>query len=520
MQSNFRHNLIESVVGLIVLTVVGALTRLIGPTQIMSGMLAVPLDTEVTWDADKKTYSAAPAVDETAYLVLVKNGSLLDRTFDSQVSGIERPRRIYVRQNEASESLFDKSAQTGVDLDEALRLRHLHVEPGDQLVMVIVGERGARFTQSDVTGAGSSLMPLGVFSVGESMFYAAFAVVIAMALARPARSTAVLFMALLTMTSTSDSDSTPKRDTRREIQIGEVSGNIDFALVSIREDECDAVYERFEPTKVVVGGRQLYSYSQIRNDRGKYVGIALTRCPEQGQGTAQAVVSDLIEELAPRWILLVGIAGAVPDADYCLGDVVLSTRLHDYSISAAIQGKAREFDVRGTPLHPDVEKLLAQSKVVREYLGDWNTDKSLRMEKPGVDLPGSASAGVLYGKLPWRRKVLKSLEAGFPKDEPVRPPLVFPAPIISSDTLLKDADLASQLTETARAAAAIEMEFAGALLAARRHHARQCRVMAIRGISDIVGYKRAAEWTRFACESAASCANQFVRSGVTNLLER
>lgn len=54
----------------------------------------------------------------------------------------------------------------------------------------------------------------------------------------------------------------------------------------------------------------------------------------QGEGEAQHAARDLIEDLDPDWLVLTGIACAVPSMDFTLGDVVLVNRLHDFTIEA------------------------------------------------------------------------------------------------------------------------------------------------------------------------------------------
>jgi len=54
----------------------------------------------------------------------------------------------------------------------------------------------------------------------------------------------------------------------------------------------------------------------------------------------------------------------------------------------------------------------------------------------------------------------------------------------------------------------------GVCRAARYAVYGQTRVLAIRGVSDIIGYKRAAEWTDFACRSAAAFADALIPSGL------
>ncbi len=81
--------------------------------------------------------------------------------------------------------------------------------------------------------------------------------------------------------------------------------------------------------------------------------------------------------------------------------------------------------------------------------------------------------------------------------------------IASSDRLIKDADILQVWLKVARQVQAVEMESAGVYRAAQ---GRQVPVVAIRGISDVVGFKRHADWTEYACHSAASFTLAFLRA--------
>ena len=108
--------------------------------------------------------------------------------------------------------------------------------------------------------------------------------------------------------------------------------------------------------------------------------------------------------------------------------------------------------------------------------------------------------------------MIKSIKAHFPKGKPARLPKATDRPIASSNTLVKDTGTISKWLESARAIGAIEMELAGVYRAAQRIE-KQYPILAIRGISDVVGFKRDDAWTRFACHSAASFAYALIRSG-------
>jgi nucleoside phosphorylase len=120
------------------------------------------------------------------------------------------------------------------------------------------------------------------------------------------------------------------------LQIRDLQNQVDFAIITVRDDEFEAVLERFEPRDPIVGGKQLYEYCTCVTDGGAKYGVAIVRSLEQGQTAAQSVARDVIEDLDPGWLILTGIAGGVPDSDFSLGDVLLASRLHDFSLSAAI----------------------------------------------------------------------------------------------------------------------------------------------------------------------------------------
>jgi hypothetical protein len=85
--------------------------------------------------------------------------------------------------------------------------------------------------------------------------------------------------------------------------------------------------------------------------------------------------------------------------------------------------------------------------------------------------------------------------------------------MLTRNTLVKNVELVQGWRETARHAAGVEMELGGVYLAARYGGSGKTMVLAIRGISDIVGYKRDPAWTKFACCSAAGFAASLIKTG-------
>ena len=56
----------------------------------------------------------------------------------------------------------------------------------------------------------------------------------------------------------------------------------------------------------------MYEFALAPTIDGDQKGVAVVRCLEPGQGLAQDAARDMIDDLDPEWLLVVGIAGGVP----------------------------------------------------------------------------------------------------------------------------------------------------------------------------------------------------------------
>lgn len=75
----------------------------------------------------------------------------------------------------------------------------------------------------------------------------------------------------------------------------------------------------------------------------------------------------------------------------------------------------------------------------------------------------------------------------------------------SGNLLMKDPEVLQRWLAGARSIKAVEMELPGVYEAARSIRGDK-PVLAVRGISDVVGFRRDPHWTAYACVSAASFA--------------
>jgi len=303
------------------------------------------------------------------------------------------------------------------------------------------------------------------------------------------------------------------------LQAHELKGHVDFGIITIRDEEHKAVLRRFPNRKLVKGNRVLCDFAELKTDDGKLAKIIIARCLEPGQGPARDLAEAILDELDPKWWLLVGIAGGFPAFEYWLGDVVLSSRLLDFTVWAALEGKTAEFNVSGGSFHGDVVRLLQY--LPGKKLGNWNTKSAIKHQKPSLELPPSANHEAFYGDDSWKQKVHECLTHHIKKRAKKKEnglPCFHIGPTISSDAVLKDTNIAESLRKAARSAENIEMELAAIYRAVLSRKDHLPRIIGIRGISDIIGYNRQHDWLEYACQTPASFAHAFIKSGVVNLV--
>jgi nucleoside phosphorylase len=282
------------------------------------------------------------------------------------------------------------------------------------------------------------------------------------------------------------------------------SPKVDIGIVTIRDDELRAVLAAF-PNKIGNLRRASRAYTLRHADAGggERYRIAVLRLIEQGQGEAQDAARDMIDDLGPLLVLVVGIAGGRPSADVRLGDVVVSTRIHDFTVEARKSGEPPTYAMTRGPIDKALAGLVANLAAREDELGDWTADLP---KQPPVSW---TKTGQLSGPPDWQRELRDTLEHHHGPGATPRAPVYVAGPIASSDRLVKDPELLIPwLLQTARNLLAIEMESGGVYRAARE----RCPMLAIRGISDIVGLQRADAWTKYACASAAAFTRAFLRT--------
>jgi WD40 repeat protein/nucleoside phosphorylase len=293
--------------------------------------------------------------------------------------------------------------------------------------------------------------------------------------------------------------------------LGEVRGQIDFGIITMREDELTAVLARFQPQWLVMGNAH-YNIGVLHSRRGRSFHVAIVRTAGQGHAAAQKAATALYHEIDPACFVLIGIAGAKPEPEFTLGDVIVGTRFYDFSVGAALSGGKTETSDGGAPIHPLVQAAAVNLPAVAGLLGEWNTEAAIGRPVPPVVLDPKN----FRGDADWRDQVRSSLSRQFPESGPVRPRLVTAGALASANVLMKDPARFKRWLDHGRDIKGVEMELPGVAEAVRSVLGDR-PVLAVRGFSDVVGFKRDPGWTEYACHSAASFAHAFLTADLLNL---
>ncbi len=222
---------------------------------------------------------------------------------------------------------------------------------------------------------------------------------------------------------------------------------VDYAIITILEEEYKALAQRFNPIRQRCASGNTYAISRVQSLDGKTYDIAIGRCPEQGSGVAQHLAGDMIQDLSPALLLVVGIAGGVPDNDFTLGDVIVSSRIHDFGINAYKPDNI-EWNIRGG-IHPHVSEIVAALPMYEKELQGWNTPASIKFPRPEIDRAKFKNFDLIQLTeeekqdifdsplpLPWQKKIFESLKWNFGI-----PPQRDPAPICSTGSVASSGSL-------------------------------------------------------------------------------
>lgn len=274
---------------------------------------------------------------------------------------------------------------------------------------------------------------------------------------------------------------------------------IDVGIITIKEEEFAAVLDHFAPSGGFFrrGKRRDYETAVVDTPSGP-CNVAITRCLNQGTGQAQVAATDMLDDLNAAYIIVVGIAGGIPTQDFTLGDVIVSTFIHDLTLEDTGTDTPR-FSATGGPLHAEASRVVARLQALS--LGPW--EDSVKATRPPYD--GSHSTP----NKAWNKDIDDAF--AFHRVGGRSTPIARGGHLGSSDRLVKDPVLVAAWRSVLKGIVAVEMEVAGVYTVCQP---RNTPCFAIRGISDIVGYVRDERWTIYSCDTAAAFARALVGTGV------
>ena len=104
---------------------------------------------------------------------------------------------------------------------------------------------------------------------------------------------------------------------------------------------------------------------------GKNRTVAIARTSRQGNDASQQLANWMISDLNPGILLVVGIGGGVPDTDFTLGDVIVSSHIHNFDVNA-IKGNKTDYDVTGG-IDPKISDITANIYLYESLLTGWTS---------------------------------------------------------------------------------------------------------------------------------------------------
>ena len=290
---------------------------------------------------------------------------------------------------------------------------------------------------------------------------------------------------------------------------------IDYVIITFKKEEFEAVLEYFitesAHPSLPANPHLVYTYRSITTPSGVDLSVAIVRTITQGLGEAQKTATNIIEDLHPRCIIATGIAGGVPCNDIFLGDVVLATHIHDFSLTAKTE-HGIENSVRGYPINRNVNNAIASLTDSHGELGDWNSEKTIGYPRQIIR---SATTGDRSQDKDWNERIVQTIQNHKDRNDPK----FVDGTIASSDSLQKDPEQIKKFLNSDRNLLAVEMEGAGIAKACDRSD-KKIPFIIIRSISDIVGLQRSDDVTLYACKVAAAFTHAIIRLNINERISQ
>jgi nucleoside phosphorylase/predicted negative regulator of RcsB-dependent stress response len=278
--------------------------------------------------------------------------------------------------------------------------------------------------------------------------------------------------------------------------IEEVRGTVDVGILAVHAEEIDALYERLPEWAGAARGAREYDLRHA----GEGGLVAICRGWSGDHADAARTAAAMIEDLAPAWLIVIGVASAVPGDEPSLGDVVVPTSVLDRAAEAVLEDGSHTF--AAAPMHPDAAALAEE--IPAKDLGCWASTDAIGRAPPSIDLSLKSFHGTKKTKAEVHAILRRRAEAG------ARAPRLVTGALLTSEAALDEAELLRVWQRAPRRFRAVEVETAGVWSVA---HGHGVPMLAVRGIADVIGARRKARWTELARHAAASFTVALIRSG-------
>ncbi len=262
---------------------------------------------------------------------------------------------------------------------------------------------------------------------------------------------------------------------------------VDFAIITALEKEAKAVVSRLENYSIQrFEDRDIRTYHcgtvRIQGTDRVYRAVVVL-LPSMGEISAATAATDAITLWNPRFVLMIGIAGGIPQDDLDLGDVVVADQVVGYEYGKVTDHESKPYEIKPRDrVYPASALLLDR---VRSFWDDSWTQE--------VNIPRPDNAARPVSKL-------------------------FVGPIASGNKVIASTEFRQRLKTRWPKLVALEMEGEG-LVAAVFDRPQIRHALVIRGICDMADERKSDEWQEYAANAAAAFTVSFLRSGPVDLVQ-
>ncbi|NJN10092.1 MAG: 5'-methylthioadenosine/S-adenosylhomocysteine nucleosidase [Richelia sp. RM2_1_2] len=285
--------------------------------------------------------------------------------------------------------------------------------------------------------------------------------------------------------SISNSDLTELRIISPVISTGYSSQNefynnrTDVVILTALPKERDAILKYLESPQIVEYSGRTFHKASIETSKSETVYQAIILClPSMGNNQAAIATQRAISEFNPSHIILVGIAGGVPkENSRYLGDIIVGEQIVDYALNKRVQ--AEQGHSQNQPryqIYRPARVLLEAAKNLP--LQNWAF--CVKAQRPD-GTTGRVNPAVHFGV------------------------------IASGNTVIADQDLRDELKNDWSQLVGIEMEGAGAALAAYESDFMP-GIFLVKGMCDWADGSKNDDWQQYAAETAASFVVELLRT--------